>query len=184
MDKNSWSKTMLEVYRYLPRVTYAYDKIIKTKAINSQFSNYYDSFNNVFDVTNSIIELSEKKVALINLKLIIEKVLKQMKKDQAKLLILRFIDGKKYVEINKIFNMSLRTAFRRMSRALSSFTQNLNALGYTSKKIYDMLKSESWIMEVFNSYDSQVEVNIADYCDMSRQIKSNIIIEFKKASSF
>ena len=183
MKNNNWSKTILEVYRYLPRVTYAYDKIIKTKAINSQYSRSYDGFYSVYDVTNSIIDLSQRKITLINLKLITEKILKSMDKKYAKLLILRFIDGNKFNELASIFKVSQRTLFRRITKALDCFTYHLTLQGYNSKKLYEELKDEKWVMEVYKSYN-QVEVNFCEYADMAQQIKTNIIMEFKKASAF
>ena len=32
MENNNWSKTILGVYRYLPRVSYAFDRLVKTRA--------------------------------------------------------------------------------------------------------------------------------------------------------
>lgn len=184
MKNNNWSKTILEVYRYLPRVTYAYDKIIKSKAINSQYTRTYDSFNNVFDVTNSIIDLSQRKITLINLKIITEKILKTIDKKYAKLLVLRFVDGYKFSELANIFKVSQRTLFRRITKALDSFTHNLVLQGFDSKKLFDELKEENWIMEVYKSYNCQIEFNICEYADITQQIKTNIMMEFKKASGF
>lgn len=183
MENNNWSKTILEVYRYLPRVTYAYDNIIKTRAYNSAYSSSSNtSFNNVLNVANSILNLSERKITLINLKLIIEKALKNIDRKLARMLILKYIDGKKSVEIAEKFNICLRTFFRKINIALDSFTKALVRIGYTQQKISIMLQKEEWIKEVYNSL--QEDTNNIENFEFKKQIKASLILEFKKVSAF
>lgn len=183
--ENNWSKTILQVYRYLPRLTYAYDKLIETRAFNSGSSTCNNmSFNNVMNVADNIINLSERKVTLINLKLITEKALKNIDRNMARLLILKFIDGKKSVEIAEKFNVCLRTFFRKVKTALDSFTKALNRLGYSEDKLCSMLSKERWINEVYRTFEKENDNNVCENFEFKNQIKSNIIIEFKKISAF
>ena len=187
MDNNNWSKTLLGVYRYLPRVTYALDKIVKTRAYNSSFTSTNNiAFNDVMNVANTILDLTERKITLINLKLIIEKALCSMDKNLARILILKFIDGRKSNEIADVFKICLRTFFRKVNTALDSFSKALLRMGYNDEKLKNMLKNEKWIMEVFNKSltENLSTENIADNYEFHAQIKNSIILEFKRASSF
>ncbi len=187
MENNNWSRTLLGVYRYLPRVTYALDKIVKTRAYNSSYMSLNNiAFNNVMNVANTILDLTERKVTLINLKLIIEKALRSMDAKSARILILKFIDGKKSAEIADSFKICLRTFFRKVNSALDSFTKALSRIGYTEDKLQEMLKNEKWIIETYNKYSKNVfnTENFADSYELHSQIKNNIIMEFKKVSTF
>ena len=187
MDNNSWSKTILQVYRYLPRVTYVYDNLIKTRAYNSaHISTSNCAFNDILTVSNAILTLSERKITLINLKIITEQVLKSIDEKSARMLILKYIDNKKSTEIAERFNICLRTFFRKLNHAFDSFTKRLNRLGYTSEKLKEMLKEEKWIMEIYNKLNTEhnnIDTSF-ESIEFNRQIKSSLILEFKKVSSF
>ena len=102
MENTEWSKTIMTVYKYLKRMTLAFDRLIESKATNSFYtssSNY--AFNNVFDITNSMLDLIERKVTLINLKVLADKVLKSIKPEYAKLLIFKYIENQKCDQIAK-----------------------------------------------------------------------------------
>ena len=182
MDNNNWSRTVLEIYNYLPRVTYAYDKIIKTRAYNSaNMSSNNLGFNNVENVTNSIINLSQRKVTLINLKLIIEKALKSMDKELAKIIIFKFIDKKKSVEIAEKLDVCLRTMFRKVNLALDSFSKALQRMGYSQEKLKGMLNKEKWICKVYETISKKDECEIETF-EFRQQIKSDIIFEFRRVA--
>ena len=187
MENINWSKTVLGVYRYLPRVTYAFDKIVKTRAYNSFYgSSNNPGFNDVMNISNAILDLTERKITLINLKLIVEKALKSINSELAKILVLKFIDGKKSTEIAEKFGFCLRTFFRKINTALVSFKKALNRLGYDDLKLFDMLKNEKWILEVYRAYESEnwESDNLIDNVDFEDKIKNKIMFEFKRVSSY
>ena len=64
MENTEWSKTIMTVYKYLKRMTLAFDRLIDSKATNSFYTstNNY-AFNNVFYITNSMLELIDRNVA-------------------------------------------------------------------------------------------------------------------------
>lgn len=157
-DNIVWTKTILTVYRYLERIAGAIDKIIMQSALGSGNicgQNYY--FNNVYSVTDKIINLSERKVTLINLKVLIEDTLAEIDKKDALILIEKFLDGEKTKEIMERNNISMRTVFRKLDNALKSFGNRLNVKGYDENKIYSMLKDENWILNVYSRYSKNGE---------------------------
>lgn len=145
-----WVKTILSVYRYLERIANAIDKIVKKSALASGAitrENYY--YNNVFSISQKIIDLSDRKVTLINLKVLTEDVLKSIDKSDAKILIERYIDGLKCRQICENENISMRTVFRKLENAEISFAKNLKMRGYCESKIASFLKNEKWINNVY-----------------------------------
>ena len=77
MNTNIWAKTILSSYRYLERIAGAIDKMVESSGINSRdMSGVAFSNNNILSLAEKMIDLSERKVKLINLK-----VLKKPKRD-------------------------------------------------------------------------------------------------------
>lgn len=167
-----WAKTILSVYRYLERISNAIDKIVKRSAFASGFltqQNYY--YNNVLSISQKIIDLSQRKITLINLKVLVDEVLKTISKKDAQILIERYIDGEKCKDIAQRHNLSMRTVFRRIESAETSFSKTLKMKGYCESKLNIFLKDEKWITNVFFKFSQKEE----DFC------LSNVFIE--KAAS-
>lgn len=160
--KHIWPKTILSVYRYLERICDAIDKISIASALSSNNisgQNYF--LNNTYAISQKLLDLGERKVTLINLKLLTEDVLSKMKEIDANLLIEKYIDGRKAKEIAERYNLSLRSAFRKLALAEESFDKKLNLLGYDDEKLSKMLKDERWIINVYDRFaQNEKEVEI------------------------
>lgn len=184
-NNNNWSKTILSVYKFLPRVTYAFDKLVKSRAYNSFATSAYNlGFNDIMNVANSIINLTQRKNNLINIKVISDKALKSIDKTSAKILIFKYFNNKKSAEIAQILNICNRTYFRKLNVALTHFTYALTKLGYNSYKLQQMLKCEKWIMSVYNTYstcDDKSMENILDSVEFRNKFQKTLMCEFKKA---
>lgn len=177
MENNTWSKTVLSVYRFLPRVTFALDKLVETKAKNSSFlcgSSY--STNNIFELSDKLIKLTERKVSLINLKILTEKALKSINRDFARLLILKFIDGKKCGEIAEHFGICNRTVFRKLIQAVDSFTNALIKFNFNKEKMHALLDQEKWMMETYRELDKSADVT----GDLDNIVEDKVYYEFRK----
>ena len=148
-NEQVWAKTLLCVYRYLERIAGAIDKIIMRSALNSANiigQNYF--YNNVYTISQKLIDLSERKVTLINLKLLIEQTLGKMHQTDAQILIDKYVDGVKTKDIVERHNLSTRTAFRRIDSALKNFSWHLKLDGYSADVLEEMLKNEHWLNNV------------------------------------
>ena len=153
-----WSKTLLSVYRYLERLCGAIDKIVRKTAfsganVNSQ--TFY--FSNVYTISQRIIDLSDRKVTLINLKLLIEDALKKMNSEDAKILIERYLDGTKRRVLAEKQGVSIRTVFRQIEKAEISFNKNLLCMGYSPTRLEKMLCNETWIKSVYDRISKKDE---------------------------
>lgn len=148
-----WAKTLLTSYRYLERIAGAIDKIIMQSALGSKNifgQNYY--YNNVMTISQKIIDLSERKVTLINVKVLVEQTLAEIDEKDALILIEKFFDGYKFKDLMEKHDVSMRTVFRKFDNAIKSFSGRLNFKGYNDEKLYKMLKNEAWILNVYDRF--------------------------------
>lgn len=154
-----WAKTLLSVYRYLERIAGAIDKLVLQCGLNSANivgQNYV--INNVYAVTDKMIALSQRKVTLVNVKVLVEDILAKISKGDAQILIEKFLDGEKTKALAEKNGFSLRTVFRKIDGALSSFSKALVRAGYTDQKLQNMLSGENWIKSVFLRFSQKDDV--------------------------
>lgn len=156
-----WTKTVLSVYRYLERISGAIDKIVLQSALSSSNilgQNYH--YNNVYSISQKLIDLSERKVTLINLKILTETILSEMSVKEAAILIQRYFDGKKMKDIAQDNDISMRSVFRKLTNAESVFDRKLKIKGYDEQKLQEFLKDEQWIL---NAYRRIANENVDDF---------------------
>ncbi len=177
MNLKTWIKTIFMVYRHLPRIIDSIDKVFSARALNAGvMSGSAVSYNDVYNLTENLIKLSQKKVALINLKVLANLIAKNIDKNLAKTLILRFIDGYSIKTIAKHFEISERTCYRRINEALGMASMEAENLGYTKEKLESELHDETWLFEVGKEamHDDFVKID-NDYLNM-------VIRDYKKLS--
>lgn len=159
----SWAKTILMVYRLLEKVADGIDKIVIKRAENAGI--YYGDlygFNNIYKISESILNLTERKICLINLKLICEKALENSDKELSRILISNYIDNNKAHETASILNLSMRSYFRKHNKALLNFSNALKRLGYNEEYFENMLKDEVWIKNIKQSVDKKQDTFVID----------------------
>jgi len=149
MNLKSWTKTILLSYRHLPKIVKSIDKIFNTRAINAGvMSGASITYNNVYNVTENLIILTERKVNLINLKLLCDKIIMSLDKNLAKVLILRYMDNLSYDKIAQVLKMSSRTVYRKVKQALEEGANILKNCGYNEYKLENKFKNEKWLYEI------------------------------------
>ena len=152
---NVWAKTTLSAYPYLIKIADAIDRVVERRAMNSFYVSGSDfSRNNVYDLANQLLGLSDRKVVLINLKILVENTLKKCDKFFAKLLIAKYISRKKSAEICELLNVAQRTYFRKIKEAEKQFEVCLRAQGYDQQKLLEFLGEEEWIMDIKEQYEN------------------------------
>ena len=163
MKSNLWTKTIMTIYKYLDRIAGAIDNLVERQALNS----YYSGFRNdgVMDLADKIIELSERKVKLINIKVLTEKTLEKMDKESAQLLIEKYIDNDKSEIIATRHNLPMRTYFRRQNQAEDAFTAYIALQGFSESKLNEYLCKENWITEVYNNFQTKEFEEISSFMD-------------------
>ena len=148
----AWTSTILTVYKYLERICGAIDKIIMQRALGSTNivgQNYF--YNNTLAVSEKIIDLSERKITLINLKVLIEETLAEINQNDAQILIYKYVDCLRHREIADACGVGLRTIFRKTASAEATFKSRLCSKGYNDIKLKDMLRNEGWINNIYSN---------------------------------
>lgn len=149
-----WTKTVLSAYPYLIKIADAIDRIVERRALNSFYvSSVNYSSNNIYDLANNILRLSDRKVSLINLKILVEETLKKCDRGYAKLLIAKYFSRKKSAEICKMFSLPERTYFRKIKEAESQFERKMIFAGYDEKFLVNLLENEGWIFGIKTQFE-------------------------------
>lgn len=151
-------KTIFSVYRFLDKIANSIDKIVETRALNACYMCLENTaFNDVMNVSDDIMELTQRKITLINLKVLVTSIIKNLEKDYARLIIMKYIENKPYAEIANLLNVSERTITRWHSNAIVNSYFYLESQGYTLAKLLNMLKKEKWILQTFHSFSQSEE---------------------------
>lgn len=121
--------------------------------------------NNIFTLSQKLIDLGQRKITLINLKILIEETLGKLPEKDAQILIERYFDDAKCREIAERKNVSIRTVFRQIANAEQLFIKHLHFKGYNALKMHEFLKDEKWIMMVYDEFASK---NADQFCFSSQ----------------
>ena len=147
IDNELWGKTLLSLYRHFGVMANSIDNLVRRIGINSAFRHtIYDS--TIVD-SNKILELTERKIKIINLKVIVEDILSDLNMKDLKILTLCYVDGVEYKKIIKLLNINQRTFFRRKEIAIARFSNKLAEMGYDADKLEKYLHNENWIKNTY-----------------------------------
>ncbi len=147
LENELWGKTLLSLYRHLETMANSIDNLIKRIGINSAFN--HTVYNSTILDANKIIELTERKIKIINLKVLTEKALNGLSEKHLKILMLYYVDGLNYKKIQEVLNITQRTFFRRKEIAIAHFSNKLCEQGFDSKKLFNYLKNENWVRNTY-----------------------------------
>lgn len=188
MKQILWSKTLLTAYRYFERIVAAIDKLVIKEAMGSIGSDcLIYSLKSAEAITNKILDYTEKKVALINAKIIVEKVLFSMKREQALILVKKFVSCKKTNEIIAEMGCARRSYYRKLESAIKTFACNLKRIGFCESKLDEMLSDQKWLIKIYNQYEIEaIEDKPAelDFGKDERGIFLQNIVKMNKVSLF
>lgn len=149
MELKVWSKTLLNIYGCLFRLAKEIDKIVLGFGLKSGF---YNGFSKTYRDIEKIIELSDRKVTLINLKVLIEKCLVGLDDTSCKILTLKFVDKISNETIISALNIKRRTYFRKYIQAVNKFANQLLINGFDSNALFKLIGQETWIEEIYTVY--------------------------------
>ena len=174
----AWSKTILSVYKYLEALSNSIDDLIIKKCINSAFYNN-GRYSTCYDCANKIMQLTERKINLINIKVLVDDTLRLMSVNQRQLLALCYMDNVKSEDIAEMMHVSIRTFFRKKNEALSSFSKNLLLKGYNANKLEEMFCGEGWLNNLYirnKELEDSKEFRIDNY--NKRRFFNSVLKEF------
>ena len=155
-----WGKTLLESYKYLKRLINSLDRIIYEKSVNS-YGRDFDG-RNTLDSMEAVIDLIQRKKKMLLIKMLVEEGLKNIEKKDAKILIKYYIDKIDLKAIAQSENQERRNMARIIDKIILDLMDKISVMGYNSNKIENLLKSEGWIVGIFNSHIKQGSKNKID----------------------
>ncbi|MDD2226967.1 MAG: hypothetical protein PHH71_00065 [Clostridia bacterium] len=149
-------KTLFTVYRFLERLANSIDRIINTRAVNACFVHLENTaYNYVEKVADDIMELTQRKITLINLKVITDNILENINQDFARFVIMKYIEDRSIFEISDALEVSMRTLSRWNNNAIIKGALYLRGNGLTLNVMVDLIKNENWIVQVFNEFNKK-----------------------------
>lgn len=149
-------KTIFSIYRFLDKIADSIDKIVETRALNAcHMCLDNTAFNDVITVSDDIMELTQRKITLINLKVLATSMIKNLDKNYARLMIMKYIENRPNIEISNLMNISERTITRWHGNAVVSSYFFLENKGYTLTKLLEMLKNERWILQTYYAFSQK-----------------------------
>lgn len=151
MKNKIWAKTILSVYRYIDKAIQIIDNTVSKISLIANAD--------CLETANKILMFTERKVWLINLKLIVEQVLAECKTNEIRILGLKHIDNLSVCELSEYFQKCERTIFRQLNSAYDNFEKNMLKRGFNDKYFVEHFSSEKWINKEYEKIKEMEEVN-------------------------
>lgn len=178
MNIEIWCKSFLSIYQIIPQLISSIDKLVYLKGVNS--SNFVNNPNNeTFNQLDSIINLTQKKVNLINLKIITDQVLLEMDEKNSKLLMFRYIDNMKCKTAQALLNMPKRSYFRALSKALKDFELRFYSKVAKNNTLYSNFSTDEFFDNIFQKIN-EFEEKISENSEIISTTLCNIILKQMK----
>ena len=170
MENLVWAKTILNAYLSIEKYILKIDATIDNISIMPEFS--------VDEITTRIINLSDRKYALINLKVIVEMLISKCKPKYLRILSLKHIQGLTIEQLASHLGISERTCYRIYQDAIENFVVNMKYYGYTSEWLYKNLKNEKWILhEFYKEYTKNEKINLYKKVNIE-ELDKNLVNQF------
>jgi len=164
MELNTGVKTLFSIYRVLDKLAGSIDKMVKMKAFGCMVTRMENlAFNGTLKVSEDINNLTNKKINLINLKIITTNILKNIDKDFARLIIMKYIENKKYLEISETLHISTRTAIRWHNAGIKQSVYQLKKMSLPMEKIENIFQKEKWILSVYSNLATEMRAENRKY---------------------
>ena len=161
MEFDLWSKTLLRSYGMLEKITGAIDRTFNKIAYTSRSTCTNDTLlSSTFNLSDKLLTLVDRKILLINTKILVDEVLNSLGENYSKILILKYINNLTNDDMTKVLDLSIRTVLRRTNKAVQAFSNEMQYRGYTLLKLYDLYMDEKWVMDILKSVKEENEMFI------------------------
>lgn len=176
MNFKVWCKSFLCIYHIIPNIISSIDKLILLRSSNSSY--FGDGAkSSTLNQIEKILDLSQKKINLINLKVLTDEALLDMKPESSKLLVVRYINNincKTAIELSKL---SRRTYFRCLNKALAEFEKVLYKKVLNNSSVYKSFLEEKFLEDIFERINT-FEIQAKDQDDFASSKYSSKICSF------
>lgn len=181
MNLKNWIQTMFSVYGCLENLIETIDKYVEMKTLSSMYSNLMNLGKNcTLKVFDDVTKLINKKIVLLNLKFVSEKVLENLPSSLARFIILKYIEERRLDEIAEIMEKSTRTVARYNAEAISRARKILSRYGYDENKFFNMCHTEKWLLEICKSPNLPSIRNAPSTLNIHIKIMANATREYRQ----
>ncbi|MBO5310189.1 MAG: hypothetical protein J6A98_03220 [Clostridia bacterium] len=160
MELKVWVKTFFSIYRWLEKLAKAVDGYVTIRGVSC----FYKNLRNITlcgteKVVQDITGLMNKKISLINIKHLCDKLLCALPENLARFVIAKYVDDHTFEEVAKILDVNIRTTLRWNVAVLEKCTVKLQNWGWTHEKILHLIDHEKWILDLAKDIEIQQEIN-------------------------
>ena len=141
MKEGLLADALLCSYKDLVHLAEAIDCKVINLARNRDYLN-----SSTIEVSEKIISLIEKKILICNTKVLVDNVLKALDRNEARLLILKYIDNLSNEKLAYIFKINVRTVYRKLEKAKESFYEMLIKKKFNEETLKAIYKNQYWFM--------------------------------------
>lgn len=164
-DIKVWSKTILKVYKVLPQIVQSLDECNMATAL-SAFR--MDTMRAV----ESIQKNNNRKLNLINLKVVVDKAMSAVRPKHRQILYYRFIKRQNFQQISDMLDVCLRTIFRRYACALEELENVLIDLGYNEKWLEKNFYSDVFVGNMYEKVEEEEKQK--QLCEKTQTIDNSL----------
>lgn len=160
MELKVWVKTFFSIYKWLDKLAKSVDGYVALRGVSCFYKNLNSiSLCNTEKVVRDITGLMNKKINLINIKHICDKMLCNLPEKFARFVIAKYVDNHTFEEVANILDINIRTAMRWNVAVVQQCQVFLQNWGYTESKILNLIDYEKWIIDVAKNIKLQEENN-------------------------
>lgn len=147
---SGYIKTLLEIRRNLPNIIKIIDKLIERKAsmLFPSTTNFTCTYNQTLSQVDKVIDLTERKDKLLNLHVITEEMLSCLNKNEQKLLILKYTNKNKIIDIANEMKITERSVYRKVNSLINKIINYLERKNWTTSFLNNQIGNETWIKDL------------------------------------
>ena len=144
-----WARTLLSAYRLVPKIVRDSEEIIKIQALKS--SGFFESnFSHLSTISqiNKMEKLLSLKNRAIFLRDYVDEIMAQLKIEQQVLLSELFFKRNKITKVVQFKELSERTYYRKIRRALMDFEQRIKENSYGIADFQRDFSDDAWLFRL------------------------------------
>ena len=113
MELKVWVKTFFSIYRWLDKLAKAVDDYVSLRGVSCYYKNLRSiTLCSTEKVAHDITGLMNKKINLINIKVLCDKLLCALPENLARFVVAKYIDNHTFEKVSEILQVNIRTTMR------------------------------------------------------------------------
>ena len=141
-------KTLYEGYPYIVKVIPVMEKKVLAMGLSSGGIGGYNT-EEVCNLANAMLDMIERKKELTKIKKLIDKVVRNLPKKYARVMIGHYMQDMPLGEIAKVEKTTYGRMRTRYNNALDLSKKMMQEVGYTDERILEVFKQEKWLRNMY-----------------------------------